>query len=104
MKGEPITTHECVPTVHLNGTSGADLVEGYRLAHEAASKALDALHLHAAPNARDFYPQGAGAFQFAQREHERRADALRSVMDDMQALAERVQQAIDERDSRRDSR
>lgn len=45
-----------LPTVHLNGTSRAELEEGYRNACEALKAAYDALAA-ATCNARDYYVQ-----------------------------------------------
>ena len=56
-----------IPTVHLNGTSGSDLKREYLGAHEAIDNAIEAL-AGATLNARDFYPQGAGAYSQARSE------------------------------------
>ena len=57
-----------VPTVHLNGTSREALLEQYTKAHNALEVGLNAL-CAAAPNGRDYYPQGPDAFAKAQAEH-----------------------------------
>jgi hypothetical protein len=78
-----------MPTLHLNGSSPAALLEGYTDAASAlfaAAKALD----DAAPNARDYYPQGDGAFQQAQAEHRARVAKLNEVIFEIQQLAEHV--------------
>jgi hypothetical protein len=54
-----------VPTIHLNGTSLASLLEAQRAVLHALRNAMAALR-DAAPNARDYYPQGPAAFSAAQ--------------------------------------
>ena len=53
------------PTIHLNGTSGEALLEGYRTAMEAVGEAVRKLNNETHPNARDYYPQGNHAYQDA---------------------------------------
>ena len=77
------------PLVHLNGTSKAALAEGYHNAATAITAALDKL-IEAAPNARDYYPQGPDAYSVARREHDARCEALRAAHRDMLALYEHV--------------
>ena len=78
-----------VPTVHLNGTSKAALLEQAYSAAEALTRALDAL-AEASPNGRDYYPQGDGALAQALTEHRQRVEAVRRVRDEMVALYEAV--------------
>ena len=67
-----------VPTVHLNGTSKQELLNQNAIAIadiEAARESLQA----AAPNGRDYYPQGPTALKQATAEHldrVRRLDAI----------------------------
>jgi hypothetical protein len=49
-----------IPTVHLNGTSGEDLLDQYGSAVEAVREAIDAV-CDTGPNARDYYVHGADA-------------------------------------------
>jgi len=67
-----------IPTVHLNGSSPATLVDGLQVAINAVAVAIETVQ-DAAPNARDYYPQGDGAFIFASREHQVNADALHEI-------------------------
>lgn len=53
-----------LPSIHLNGTAGADLLAGYREAHEALTRAITAVSA-AAPHGRDYYPQGDDAIRVA---------------------------------------
>ena len=84
------------PTIHLNGTAGADLLDAYLEASDALRKAMEALR-NAAPNGRDYYPQGESAVHRATEEHRARHQALKAVYDDMQELALHVSQEQDRR-------
>ena len=53
-----------LPTIHLNGTGAADLEAQYRAVRLAISEAIRLLE-QATCNARDFYPQQAGAYSRA---------------------------------------
>ena len=77
------------PLVHFNGTSKNTLAEGYHAAATAITAALDKL-IEAAPNARDYYPQGPDVYSVARREHDARCEALRAVYRDMAELYEHV--------------
>lgn len=77
------------PTLHLNGTSAKDLLEGFERAHEALREAMEMV-AQTAPNGRDFYVQPQGAFQAAVAEHESRMERLRDVRLELEALAEHV--------------
>lgn len=77
------------PTVHLNGTSRQALQDGYRGARHALRKAEEAL-AEAAPNARDYYPQGPEAYPEAAREHADRLAALRRVREELHDIEEHL--------------
>jgi len=82
--------HVAVPTVHLNGTGKQGLVEPLRAALSAlraASRAVES----AAPNARDYYPQGAGAYEIAAKEHASRLAKIASIMDEVSAMWEGIE-------------
>jgi len=66
-------THVTLPTIHLNGTSAANLEAEYRAVREAVT-ATEELLQAATCNQRDFYPQEPDAWQRAQDE---RAEAFR---------------------------
>jgi len=89
-----------LPTIHLNGTPGERLLDQVTDAGSAVYKAIEALS-QASPNARDYYPQGPGAFAAADDEHTARCVKLREVFDELQALAIGISDAIDERGGRR---
>jgi hypothetical protein len=67
-----------VPSVHLNGTSKPGLLEPLAAARAALAQARTAL-LNASPHGRDYYPQGAGAYEFAASQHEGRIDKIAAL-------------------------
>ena len=88
------------PTIHMNGSNPETLLEGLTEAYRAVDAAMRALD-EAAPNGRDYYPQGPDAVQEATREHQLRAAKLRSVREELQELVVSVQDQIDEREAAR---
>jgi hypothetical protein len=78
-----------IPTVHLNGTPKARLVEQLENAANALNAALDAL-AETTPNGRDYYVQGDSALYDALHEHRKRMMALRTVLDEIQEIWEGV--------------
>lgn len=84
-----------VPTIHLNGTAGEDLLDQYMRAASAVQKALDVV-CAAGPNARDYYVQGPDVGFAAQREHETRVKTLKSVRDELSMIVECVQAQFDQ--------
>ena len=84
------------PTSHLNGTSAETLFDQYATAADALRQAIETL-IDTAPNARDYYPQGAAAFYEAALEHSERVLALQRVLGDLDLLAEQVQDNIDQK-------
>jgi hypothetical protein len=77
------------PTVHLNGTSGADLLDQSCAVMAAIHAALEALQ-NATPNARDYYTQDGDAFAAARAEHAARVAAIAAVLHDHEAIAESI--------------
>lgn len=77
------------PTIHLNGTSRAELMEQFQNAHNALYQAMRALE-DCAPNGRDYYPQGDSALSVAVAEHVARILAVKSVDADICALIEAI--------------
>lgn len=80
-----------LPTIHLNGSGPARLLAELIDASAALSGALAALK-RGAPNARDYYPQGPGAYQAAADEHMDRMRRVAAVQDEIDALAQHVAQ------------
>ncbi len=85
-----------LPTIHLNGTSPKTLLEDHLNALRAVQTAMEAIAA-AAPNGRDFYPQGPDACGKAGVEHRERIARLKKVYDEMMAIAEHCSDAIDSR-------
>ncbi len=75
------------PTVHMNGTSARDLLEDVCKASSALQTALERMQA-AAPNGRDYYPQGGTAFFAAQDEHYVRLQKVQGVRAELEQLAE----------------
>jgi hypothetical protein len=75
-----------LPTVHLNGTSRQALLDGYTHALAAIQAAQQALQ-QAAPNGRDYYPQGNHTINRATEEHVDRLRRLESIQRELNALA-----------------
>lgn len=85
-----------VPTIHLNGTSGADLMSRTDEARLALSDAIKALQ-NAEPNGRDYYVQGPRVIDAAKDEHIARLEKLEAVQADLVALSEAIYEQITER-------
>ncbi len=81
------------PTLHLNGTHPDDLREGFIEGFRAVNAAMDTLKNSAAPNGRDYYPQGKSALDQAISEHAARLQRLASVADELLALAVHVDES-----------
>ena len=85
------------PTVHLNGTAGADLqnqVTDAMLALHTAIKSLQA----AGPHGRDYYVrQDVTAFAQAQQQHEDRLARLWAVRAELVAISEAIHAQMTER-------
>jgi hypothetical protein len=87
-----VATALTLPTIHMNGTAGADLLAAYLAALEALRLASVALQA-TAPNGRDYYPQGDAAILAAGQEHRTRVAALTALMVEVEALALHVADA-----------
>jgi hypothetical protein len=75
-----------VPTVHINGTSRDALVEQNESARNAVRVAINALEA-AQPNARDYYPQGDGAFRAAMAQHTERLTLLGGILEGLNEIS-----------------
>lgn len=80
------------PTVHLNGTSKGELERQLENAVAKVREAIEAL-IDAAPNARDYYPQGSDAFATAQSEHRTRCASLARVRGELETMWEAIADA-----------
>ena len=77
------------PTVHLNGSSGHELLRQNIEARNAVEAAIRLLQ-EAAPNGRDYYPQGADAWRDAHAEHVDRLKRLQTVSAELQEIIDHV--------------
>lgn len=80
------------PMIHMNGTGRDDLTKQAWEAWRAVRDAQEALQ-GMAPNGRDYYPIGPDAFEEARREYEAMQDALRGVLEKIEALRDHIYQA-----------
>ena len=80
------------PTVHVNGTAYEVLLEQHLNAASTVRKAIEALG-QAAPNGRDYYPQGPAAIRAAMEQHVQRVRRLQSVYDELERMAELIAEA-----------
>ena len=80
------------PTVHLGGTAKGDLLGALTDAMATLQDAIVAVQ-RAAPNGRDYYPQGAAAINTAQAEHGDRLNLLEQVRADLEAIAIHISDA-----------
>ena len=77
------------PTIHLNGTSKAALVEQYENTMDAVQKASDVLR-EAYPNGRDYYVQAPGNISRAMDEHRSRLDRLADVRRELEDILSHI--------------
>lgn len=77
------------PTIHLNGTSGTDLMSQTTDAMIALSDAIKALQA-AGPHGRDYYVQGDTAFRQAHEEYGARIEKLYEVQADLVAISQSI--------------
>lgn len=79
-----------IPSIHLNGTNGTDLIDQNVEAYEAIRAAIGAVE-RASPNARDFYPQGPDAYREAMAEHVARVKTLTELAEVYAKIADILQ-------------
>lgn len=85
-----------LPTLHLNGTSGTDLMSQTVDAMLSLSTALDALKIMG-PNGRDYYVQGPRVIDAAMDEHIVRIEKLEAVLADLVTISEAIHAQMTER-------
>lgn len=78
-----------IPIIHLNGTSKKDLVDQYENAIQALEEALQVV-LKSAPNGRDYYPLGEGAYGIAFNQHVTRIGKINSVISELSSIVEQI--------------
>lgn len=77
------------PTVHSNGTSKQALYDQMRAACDALRAAQQAM-MEAAPNGRDYYPQGDETFTAAVVQHGARGARIVSVLREYEEMLEHL--------------
>ena len=82
------------PTVHLNGTSQAELIDQLRTAWVAVDAAIKAVAENG-PHQRDYYVQAptATAWTLARQQHKRRLEKLRDIADELEEIVDNVSSA-----------
>jgi hypothetical protein len=88
----PTTKTLTHPTIHLNGSGRQHLLDGYSNARDKVRELESAL-MAAAPNGRDYYPQGESAIGRAIAEHCSRLDRLRALDAELAELQQAVADA-----------
>jgi hypothetical protein len=83
------TTHATMPTIHVNGTDPAMILKQHVHAMSLVRGAISAVQ-DAAPNGRDYYPQGDSAIDTALAAHRARLAKLESVLTELREIAEFV--------------
>lgn len=83
-----------IPTIHLNGTSKAALIEQLCEASNKLKAGLQALS-DAAPNGRDYYVQPAGSFELARAQAQIRYSMVLEVIRQIEAIT----LAVDEQET-----
>jgi hypothetical protein len=73
------------PTIHLNGTSRASLLEGYHNAYNAIEAAIDAV-AKTAPHGRDYYVKDNNAIIIATNEHRNRLRNLENIRKEIETI------------------
>ena len=86
------------PVVHLNGTSAADLLEGYLKAMSKLWEAADALD-KCLPNGRDYL--APGGIQVAVAEHTARILKVIDVRKEIETIIENIQEQQEMRERRK---
>ena len=88
------------PTIHLNGTSAPALVNPIVEALRALQRA-QSLHARCAPNARDYYPQGPGAYERARSAFQARVERFRQTAAELEELYAAIDDQVTARLARR---
>lgn len=75
------------PTIHMNGTSAKELVDQQLEVVKSARELRRAL-ARAAPNGRDFYPQGEDALRQARQQHDTETAWVVSIVSNHENILE----------------
>lgn len=92
-----------IPLVHLNGTSGNELLEQNNKVIDAVRSLLEALK-NAAPNGRDYYIKNIESFRCAQSEHRDRVERINSVLVELEKIKDGIYDQIQLRQTRQRGR
>lgn len=78
-----------MPTIHLNGTSREQLLEGYCEIVYGLNDALAAMRRNG-PNGRDYYVNGPDSLSNALKEHQARIDKVTAIWKEFTQIAEEI--------------
>lgn len=78
-----------IPTIHLNGTSKANLLDEIEAAYVAIEAAISALR-QVTVHGRDYYVQGPNAYPQARDEMDKRLASLYTVQQELQSMYEAI--------------
>ncbi len=88
------------PIIHLNGSSGSELLAVHRAASAAVMEAISMLH-YTSPHGRDYYvSKDPFAYSKAAAEYNERMHKLHSVVDELNQLGRMIQDQLDARERR----
>jgi uncharacterized protein with HEPN domain len=82
-----------LPTVHLNGTSGEELLAQVTTAAQAIRDALEALG-KTAPHGRDYYIKSDAEYYTARNEFLGRVNHLEAVLNELEFIGENISDQI----------
>jgi len=91
------------PTVHLNGTSGQCLLEGWTKLRDALDEALLKTR-QMEFNPRDYYPRGTEEWARAQHLMNERVAELNAFLEDVREVVEDLDRVMAERNARKANR
>ena len=77
------------PTIHMNGTSKKDLLEGYCKIMHALHETLARMQEYS-PNARDYYVQSPTAYAAARDQYQRQFKAINEVLQEIEQIVEEI--------------
>ena len=92
-----------IPTIHLNGTQGEELLSLQETACLSLRLSLAAMQ-DAGPHGRDYYPQGDTAFSQAVSEYQVRVTQVTAALNELVAIRNGIRSALKEREDRKKSR
>lgn len=91
------------PVIHINGTPGKTLVEGWTAIRDALDEALLKTR-QLEFNARDYYVRGGDGFEMANKIFQDRVAELHAFRDDVAEVIDDLERVMEEREARKAGR